>query len=171
MKNLFVIVITAIVFLFTSCDIIGGENSFLGSTKPNIIVEPTEGKLTITDMNNYNGSYVIAFGFNWNYEHLYAAEKINNNFVFTGNKVKDNKVVLNVWHEITEKTLENYKGQGNFTFLVYVLNKSEFKKAEEFIIGDYIYKGKPKPKWLETVGLIRGTSDIDGICEAVYAEY
>ncbi|MCL2251438.1 MAG: hypothetical protein FWC12_05920 [Treponema sp.] len=171
MKKLLFIAIAAIVLLNTACDILGSENNFLGSTKPNVIVEPTEGKLTITGMDNYNGLYVIAFGFNWNYEHLYAAEKIDNYFVFTGNKVKENQVVLNVWHEKTEKTLEDYTGQGKFTFLVYVIKKSEFQKPEEFLIGDYMYKGKPKPWWLETVGLIRGTSDIDGVCEAVYAEY
>ena len=159
------------VFLITACDL---NNQILGNNPSNgrnkITVESTQGKLTVTGLDGFNNCYVIAFGHNWNYEYLYAAEKINNQFVFTGGKVKENKVVLNIWKDDFNNNLIDYNDTGKFSFLVYVLNKREFKKAEEFIIGDYYYKGKPKPSWLEIIGLIRGNTNIDGICEAEFAE-
>jgi len=51
-----------------------------------------------------------------------------------------------------------------------VIKKSEFKKAEEFIIGDYYYKGKPKPEWLKEIGLVYGDTAVGGICEAEYVQ-
>jgi len=155
------------ILIITACDI---DNPVSSSKQEVIIVETTEGKLTITGLDNYNSCYAIAFGHNWNYEYLYAAEKIDNQFVFTGGKITNNEVVLNIWKDDFNGTLIDYKDTGNFTFLVYVLNKRKFKKAEEFIIGDYIYKGKAKPDWLEAVGIIRGNTNIDGICEAEFAE-
>ena len=172
----FLTILAAItVFTITACDIDGqfssGKPGGNQDAKQNkIIVESTEGKLTVTGLDNYNNCYAIAFGHNWNYEYLYAAEKIDSQFVFTGGKIKENKVFLNIWKYDFESTLIDYNDTGNFTFLVYVLNKREFKKAEEFIIGDYIYKGKPKPKWLEAVGLIRGNTLICGICETEFVE-
>ena len=164
----FLTILSAVtVFTITACDI---DSLFSSGKQEAIIVETTEGKLTITGLDNYNNYYVVAFGYNWNYEYLYAAEKINNQFVFTGGKITNNEVILNIWKDDFNGTLIDYKDTGNFTFLVYVLNKREFKKAEEFIIGDYYYKGKPKPNWLEIIGLIRGSTNIDGICEAEFAE-
>ncbi|MCL2229964.1 MAG: hypothetical protein FWC01_02620 [Treponema sp.] len=162
-------------FSTISCDFDNLKFSGNSGNNPNdnqnkITVESTEGKLTITGLDAFNDFYVVAFGHNWNYEYLYAAENIDSQFVFTGGKIKENKVVLNIWKDDFDGTLIDYKDTGNFTFLVYVLNKREFKKAEEFIIGDYYYKGKPKPGWLEIIGLIRGSTNIDGICEAEFTE-
>jgi len=173
--NLLPILALIAVFSLISCDFdnlkfSGKSGSNLGGKQNEITVESTQGKLTVTGLDAYNNCYVVAFGFNWNYEYLYAAEKIDNQFVFTGGKITQNKAVLNIWKDDFDGTLIDYKDSGNFTFLVYVIKKSEFKKAEEFIIGDYIYKGKPKPWWLEIVGLIRGNTNIDGICEAEFAE-
>jgi len=173
--NLLSILALLTVFSIISCDLdnrqfSGKPGSNSGGKQNEITVESTQGRLTVTGLDAYNDCYVVAFGFNWNYEYLYAAENIDNQFVFTGGKIKENKVVLNIWKDDFDSTLIDYKDTGNFTFLVYVLNKRDFKKAEEFIIGDYIYKGKPKPKWLEIVGLIRGNTNIDGICEAEFAE-
>ena len=173
--NLLSILALFAVFLLISCDLdnrqfSGKPGSNPGGKQNEITVESTQGKLTITGLDGFNDCYVVAFGHNWNYEYLYAAEKIDSNFVFSGGKVTNNKVILDIWKYDFIDTLIDYKDTGNFTFLVYVLNKREFKKAEEYIIGDYIYKGKPKPKWLEIVGLIRGNTLIDGICEAEFAE-
>jgi len=165
--NFFFILAVVPILTITACDI---DNHVSSAKQEKIIVETTEGKLTVTGLDNFNDCYVVAFGHNWNYEYLYAAEKIDSNFVFSGGKVTNNKVILDIWKYDFIDTLIDYKDTGNFTFLVYVLNKREFKKAEEYIIGDYIYKGKPKPKWLEIVGLIRGNTLIDGICEAEFAE-
>jgi len=168
---LFSIILSISIFLLSSCEFNTSDSTYTGLYNvKKITVNPTEGKLTITELDAFNDFYVVAFGFNWNYEYLYAAENIDNQFVFTGGKIKENKVVLNIWKDDFNDTLIDYKDTGNFTFLVYVLNKREFKKAEEFIIGDYYYKGKPKPAWLEIIGLIRGSTNIDGICEAEFAE-
>jgi hypothetical protein len=159
------------IFILSSCEFYTSDSTYTGlQNVKKITVNPTQGKLTVTGLDNYNNRYVVAFGFNWNYEYLYAAEKIDSHFVLTGGKVTQNKVVLNIWKDDFDGTLIDYNDTGNFTFLVYVLNKREFKKAEEFIIGDYYYKGKPKPSWLEIIGLIRGSTNIDGICEAEFAE-
>ena len=165
--NFFFILAVVPVLSITSCDI---DNSVLSGKQEKLVVETTGGRLTVTGLDNYNNCYAVAFGFNWNYEYLYAAEKVDSRFVLTGGKVTDNKVILNIWKDDFNSTLIDYKDTGKFTFFVYVLNKREFKKAEEFVIGDYIYKGKPKPKWLEAVGLISGNTLIGGICETGFTE-
>jgi len=165
--NFFFIVAVITVFILSACDI---NNHGFSGKQEKITVETTDGRLTVTGLDDFNNCYAVAFGFNWNYEYLYAAEKIDNNFVFTGGKITGNKVILNIWKDDFDGSLIDYNDTGNFTFLVYVLNKREFKKAEEFIIGDYYYKGKPKPKWLEIIGLIRGNTLIGGICETEFVE-
>ena len=127
-------------------------------------------KLIVNDLNGYNNCYVVAFGFNYNYEYLYGAKEISKQLVFTGNKVKGNKVGLNVWRELYGGTLEDYTDSGKFYFFIYILNKPTFTKTEEFSIGDYLYKGKPKPKWLVALGKIEGYSLANGECEGSFIE-
>lgn len=128
---------------------------------------PPGGKLTITNLDEFNGDYVVAFGFNENYEYLFGAEKVSPQFVFTGSKITGNKAELNVWHQITENTLVGYDCIGKFTFLIYVIKKPSLSKAEEFTIGDYLYKGKEVP-WVTTVGIMRGYSIVDGEFEGAF---
>ena len=134
--------------------------------------DPAEGKLTITNLDEHNGMYVVAFGVDSGYEEIYAADDIYtyDQIVFLGNEISGNKVELNVWYKVDEKPMTEYKGSGPFYFIVCVINKYTFTKAEEKAVVDYLNKGTPKPWWLEAVGEIKEVSLVDGAGEGLFNE-
>ena len=146
---LYIVIIAVIITTIVACS---------GYLFPRREAEQAEAKLTITGLDEHNGLYVVALGFDAGNERLFAAEYIGTDLVFFGEEVNENTVDLSVWRKVDEETIDDYNGPGPFRFLAFVLNKHTFTKSEELTVRDYLNKGRAKPWWLAAVGEVNGIS-------------
>ena len=168
-----------ILFAATACSDLSlelGGTAQSGNNSGSYTVNPTNGKLTVTGLDQYNGQYVVAFGSSgtaldpaYPIVYLYAAKAISTRPLFTAGKIEDGKVELDVWFcYLDKKAMENYDHSARTFFFVHVINKTTFTLADELRVGDYLYKNSGKPAWLIELGSIEGFS-VDGICEGEFS--
>ncbi len=79
---------------------------------------PTEGRLTITGLEEYEGCYVIAEGSTEDDLGLFFAKDINSqNVKFSGGRIINGSVTLNVWIFTDSGELEPYNGNDENVFI------------------------------------------------------
>ena len=118
MKNTFklikIIAIVAVIGLtFISCD-------------PNLVVNPTTGKLTINGLGNYNGKYIFAMAFlGENNECLLlgadGATGTLNKTLFKCVKIENGSAALNVWITEDYTTFDGYTGNDSLVVYLYIV--------------------------------------------------
>lgn len=134
MKNaksvLAIIAIVAMIgFGFVACGDDGGDFK----------INSTNGKLTITDFDEYEGKWVIATYYGYAF-HLYAAKDLNSNGKITGGKIVNGSVELKVWMQDEPYVADNFSGSSsyNMTISIYDTGSAMFTDEEEEIA----YKSK-----------------------------
>ena len=104
---------TIIGFTLAACDSDSGS-------KNEIVVGNTNGQLTITDLDSYNGKYVYAMGFVDSGDVLLCAKSIASNGYLTGGRISGDSVVLKVWAALSETSIGNYAGDGAAGIMVFI---------------------------------------------------
>ena len=134
-KNVGIIVMMMMLVLFTvGCDGVGpggtGGPGGPGNQGVNNEAPPTSGKLTITGLGTYNGSYIIVRG---GEVMLFAGGGIDTSedFTYIGTQISNGTAVLDVWKIVNVNSagfeLESYDGNDqNAVFNVLILSGSTY---------------------------------------------
>ena len=119
-KTLGLIILTAAMALgYAACGNITGAETIIYS------VAETDGRLTISGLNNYKGKYVFALADNEDTNLLIAGNVDAYGLITLGKVKSDGSVTLKVWQETESddyEKLENYKGNNSFGFCIYILD-------------------------------------------------
>jgi hypothetical protein len=134
------------------CDNDDDGGSGNGNDNFSIVVQPTNGSLTITGLSAYNGKYVIASGSGYtegheNYVSLIGAQNMSSNVTYTGGLVSSGQVTLKVWKMINSNTIGNYNGNHEAFFSILVVNKSNITMDDMNAFENYLRFDYAKPTW------------------------
>jgi hypothetical protein len=95
-----------------------------GFTNAEFTVHETTGRLTLTGLEAYNDSYVVALGRDGNNKRLLAGSAIPEAGILNGGVVTDGSVTLKVWRFVNNMEWESFNGTENaLQFSVAVLEK------------------------------------------------
>ena len=127
MKNLFkcfkiVAFVAVIGFALASCD--------MGADSDEVIVSSTGGSLTITGLDEFEGSYIAALGEDTDGKHLLAANAVSGETI-TGGKVTGGTVTLKVWKFVSNTELGSFNGNGEVEFAVDVFKVAAIELHED----------------------------------------
>ena len=161
-------IIAAIGLLMTACDN-GNDN---GDDGISMIVQSTDGSLTITGLNAYNNRYVISLAGlvssadnPQNYPtQLVAASNISNSYTLTGANIVNNQATLKVWRVISTTTIGNFNGNGDASFSwVVITDKEHITADDQQAFFNYASYGHAKPSWVFEIGFVIAENMSNGI--------
>jgi hypothetical protein len=165
-----IIVLVAVIGLsMTGCNTDDDDNA--------VVVQATNGKLTITGLDDLNNNYVIATGYGWewddnereyDYAILIAAADFSSKSTYTGSHILGGQAVLKVWRMLSANTIGNYNGNHDVGFNVIVSNKSNLTRADSYDLENYWRFGYAKPSWLIEEGFVEVDAFSDGIGTGLY---
>jgi hypothetical protein len=109
----------------------GTKPTVTPGTEKEVIVESTNGQLTITGLSSYNGKYVYASNFEW----FFGVINISQDEEFTLGKIENGSVTLKVWKKIesgNSTRFSNYNGtETGAKIVVKLFDKNIITYADE----------------------------------------
>ena len=118
-------------------------------------VATTSGRLTITELDDYDGRFIIATSDIGGTFPLEAAESVSSTGTYTGTEISDGEAILRVWRT-SGNNLNNFNtNRDNVSFTATISNKEDLTFSDIGSLLRYRNTGQAKPSWLITEGTVK----------------
>ncbi|MDR2542456.1 MAG: hypothetical protein LBC80_03285 [Treponema sp.] len=137
--------------------------------------EEKTGKLTITNLTDHDGNFIIALGNFEQGDSLFAGAGFDaGTYNGTGTRISGSSTTLDVWKVAFENgepdSKESFNESGEAYFDIAILNKASFVGDDIGDMFDYLYGFNSKPSWLVDYGWIELTFN-DGVGTGEFESY